>query len=310
MKRLNASILLIIYLTTLFTPLIVVNAEELSYTAISMDRNTCSSGQYEVVYIKPSAAYSKIDETERLGQAKNVACYNDYPSAKSHMDTLESTVSNTPSILHERSQKQSDGSYKIIMDVVDTKHGFINFRTKPSERYNTDLYKEPNHRYTYTYINGYYSGDGAFIEYNNSYDMAKVMVSGFTGWVKKVDNDGYDGYQIVPLSLVYSPSYYTKNGTDLRHHISKKPSRTSINYFWTLTIGPIKIMEEDTKYYSFDGNYFYQDPIKMLDDYKKGEYIQSINYTSPHYNYLQFLPYRAKSLLEPDALNQFIENRN
>ena len=308
MKK-NIIIFLVCYVFTLIIPIIKVNADQIVYTSIDMDRKTCRGGQYEVVYIKASNVYSKVDKNEKLGLAKNVACYNNYPDAKKHMDGLESTTDNTPSILHERSQKQSDGSYKMVMDIVDTKHGFVNFRTKPSEKYTTNLYKETTNRYTYTYINGYYSGDGAFIEYNNSYDMAKVMISGFTGWVKKVDNDGYDGYQIVPISLVASPSYYTKSGIDLRHHISKKPSRTSVNYFGTLTLGSIDILKEDTKYYSFDGNYFYQDMIKMLDDYKKNSYEQSINFSTPYYNYLQFLPYRAKSLLDADALNQFIENR-
>lgn len=303
----------IFYMMSIFLPVIIVSAEESLYTTIDTDRNYCTSNQFELVYVKASNAFSESDSKVRTGVAKHIACYDTYNDAKIAMDKVEYDPENTASILQERSEKiyvsSSSYYYETVVEIIDTKYGFVDFTPKPTSGHNTYLYKNITDKSQYTYINGVTSGDGAFIQYNHEYGAAEIMISGFRGWVKKVDFDGYDAYRIVPVSLLISPTYYTVTNNELYHRVSIHPSRVSSNYFSAWSLGPISVLENGNTYYSFDGNYFYKEIEVMLQDYKDNTYKNSDNYNDIYYSYLQFLPYRAESLLDADALNNYVSSR-
>lgn len=65
----------------------------------------------------------------------------------------------------------------------------------------------------------------------------------------------------------------------------------------------------NTNYYSFDGNYFYNDVLKMLDDYKNSNYNNAINIETPYFNYFMYLPTRSRTGYSASALNQIVVNR-
>lgn len=308
-KKIILSFTTIVYIISIFLPSIIVSAEESLYTTIDTDRNYCTSSQFELVYVKASNDFSESDSKVRTGLAKHIACYDTYDSAKTAMDKIEYDPTNTASILQERVEKVSSSSYQTVVEIIDTKYGFVDFTPKPSSSDNTYLYQNVTDKSEYTYINGVTSGDGAFIQYNYEYNAAEIMISGFRGWVKKVDFDGYDSYRIVPMSLLISPTYYTVSNNELYHRVSIHPSRVSSNYFTAWCLGPINVLENDTTYYSFDGNYFYTKIETMLQDYKDNTFQNSANYNDIYYSYLQFLPYRAESLLDADALNNYVSSR-
>ena len=101
-----------------------------------------------------------------------------------------------------------------------------------------------------------------------------MMIAGVTGWIDSVlylDASGYDGFDIVPLSVVKSPSYYYVNGSnELVHRLSRKITANNC-YATSLTLGPapssLKQKDENDnmiKYYSYDGIYFYTSLESML----------------------------------------------
>lgn len=301
-------IVILVYIVNIILPISIVMATGSDYTNIDMERNYCSLDQYELVYIKASNNVSESDSNVRVGVAKHINCFDTYYQAKEEMDKIEYDATNTASILHARTKQTSSTASTMVMDIIDTKYGFVDLTTKPYVGNNTYLYKNVTDKSSYTYINGVTAGDGAFIEYDYANDSAKIMISGFTGWVKKVDIDGYDAYNIVPISLLQSPSYYNVSNGEISHIISIHPCRVTSNYFTSITLGVISELNAG-KYYSFDGNYFYSKIETMLEDYKNSTFENSVNYNQPYYNYIQFLPYRSQSLLDADAFNQFIINR-
>ena len=58
-------------------------------------------------------------------------------------------------------------------------------------------------------------------------------------------------------------------------------------------------LSEGTKYYSYDGHYFYtaSNYGNMQADYKAGTRSHAVNASKPYYNYFQYLPLRSTCLL-------------
>ena len=69
-------------------------------------------------------------------------------------------------------------------------------------------------------------------------------------------------------------------------------------------------LSEGTKYYSYDGHYFYPESAfqQMLEDYKNGNRSRSVNASAPYYNYYQYLPFRSTTNYGSD-LNAMINAR-
>lgn len=66
-----------------------------------------------------------------------------------------------------------------------------------------------------------------------------------------------------------SLSYYYVNNGEIRHRIANKLKEKN-SYHGYVRLGPAPdYLEEGKQYYSFDGNYFYNDLKTMLDDYKR-----------------------------------------
>lgn len=67
-------------------------------------------------------------------------------------------------------------------------------------------------------------------------------------------------------------------------------------------------LEDEKKYYSYDGHYFYDDYKKMIDDYKSGfdYYAHAINANNPFYNYYQYLSFRTTTKFEANDLNKLV----
>ena len=68
-------------------------------------------------------------------------------------------------------------------------------------------------------------------------------------------------------------------------------------------------LKENTKYYSYDGHYFYTNYKTMINDYKTGVNYNknAVNKTSPYYNYYQYLSFRTPSKFNETQYNTYID---
>ena len=152
------------------------------------------------------------------------------------------------------------------------------------------------------YTCGAYGADAAYLGTENG--KVKFLLSGVTGIVDAKD------VQIVSVDSAASVSYYSVSSGRLIHNITT--NITQENYITSLDNGPApSYLSEGVQYYSYDGHYFYtRDRFSnMLDDYKTGVRTNSINSSSPYYNYYQYLPLRSKTAYSAAQLNEIINSK-
>ena len=124
-----------------------------------------------------------------------------------------------------------------------------------------------------------------------------------TGTVKKSEVQVLDYSEIGD-----NVSYYQVSGGKLIHYISynlnQKP-KSSINN------GPApSYLNEGTKYYSYDGHYFYKDYKTMLSDYQSGANgASAVNSGNAFYNYFQFLDMNSSTNYSGDELNNILKDK-
>ena len=171
----------------------------------------------------------------------------------------------------------------------------VNFNTKGSS---TTDYKEVETGAS-GYTCGTYGADAAYL--GTSSGKVKFMLSGVIGEVDESE------VQIVNISDASSISYYIVSSGRLMHYITTNVSKES--YSSKLDNGPApSYLSEGTKYYSYDGHYFYTSGkfAAMLSDYNNGDRKNSVNPSIPYFNYYQYLPLRSQIEYSSSELNSMI----
>lgn len=179
----------------------------------------------------------------------------------------------------------------------------VNFNTKGSAVTNYTEYETGTSGYTC----GAYGADAAYLGIED--DKVKFMLGGVIGLVSA------DEVQLVDVNDALSISYYyvadsSSSGSRLYHYITTNVTVNS--YATTLDNGKApSYLKAGTKYYSYDGHYFYTiDKFsEMLDDYNNGVRTNSVNPSSPYYNYFQYLPFRSQSEYSASELNAMVNER-
>lgn len=152
------------------------------------------------------------------------------------------------------------------------------------------------------YLTGLMGADAAYLGTENG--KIKFMISGVIGLVNESE------VQVVNLGSVKKFSSYYANGTNLVHTICMNMNSDSENTISSLNVGPQQsYMKTGTKYYSYDGHYFYTDYSVMLADYKNNTRNRSINAQNPYYNYYQYLPFRSTTGYTASQLSSKINAR-
>ena len=166
-----------------------------------------------------------------------------------------------------------------------------------------DIYADESLTNAITYISksGNYAGDMALLE--ESDNAYKVRIAGYTGWVRK-----QSGLTPLTMSEIVSPSYYAVNSShELYHRISTNPTGTT--YSTTPVLGPAPdYLETGVNYYSYDGIYFYEDYLDMINDYVSNTTRRAVNDGEPYYNYYLYLPFHTESNYDGDDLNEYMED--
>jgi len=312
MKKI-ACILLFCFIFDFLTPLITVFAE------VNFE---FKEGTYHVVYIKESEnSATTCDNVSTITYDKSnieeLKNFDNYDEALAYMNSLSSTSSKTVAIIGER--KNTDGEYE--KKIINSEYALVDLNTTGTTMTTSYVYTTATNNKVYTYINGHgaFGGvDAAFIDYNNGTSRVNMKISGVTGWINSLlslNGKKYNGYEIIPLVLVESPSYYYVNDDgNLVHKLSKKITAKNC-YSSSLNLGPApsSLVSKDNegntiKYYSFDGNYFYKTIEDMLDDYKKQSTNKAVN-VIPYYNYYMYSPVRTDSNITADDIKNFLESR-
>lgn len=360
MKKIFYTFLVLLLVLIQFVPFITIKAEELS---------ECSS--YLVAY---SYSFDNNDVP--------VSCHTDYNEALEKMNSIESDtikvaiIKKNNRIINARTALVRTNAYQLNSD-----------GTMDSSKSNVVLTVQTDVglSVSYTYINGRYGIDGAFIGYNPSTNEVNFKLSGLVVWAQlgnvsivpiskffatkgKITASGglnmrsdasIDGTILttVPYNTIcdYAPyktitdetrswayarcsvngtSYtgyiaseymnlYQANDFNTYYAVAKDGNGISEIYHntryqesnGTIRIEQVKLgvapsfMETNKKYYSFDGNYFYVDPIMLIEDYKNKTYEHALNYEKPYYAYFMYLPSHSLSGYTSDTFNAIINAR-
>ena len=119
--------------------------------------------------------------------------------------------------------------------------------------------------------------------------------------------DGSLNIITVPMNQVNNLSHYTVNSNnELVHAISSDITSTPKYSYQILGPAP-SFMKQNTKYYSYDGNYFYTDINILMSDAKLDNHNNAINSNNPYYNYYQYLPGRSKTSYTAYDINRYFE---
>ena len=134
---------------------------------------------------------------------------------------------------------------------------------------------------------------------DSNYTWYKIFYNGNYGWIAD------DGSWTKELTNPGLKTYYKNIGGKLYHYYKYGSSSQS---YIILGYSP-KYLNENTIYYSFDGNYFYTKLDNMLKDYKNDNHSNSINKDNPYYAYYLYLPNHTKTGYTADDFNQVIISR-
>ena len=146
----------------------------------------------------------------------------------------------------------------------------------------------------YTY--GGYAADAAYIGTNSNGTKIKFKLAGVTGWVDK------NKVSIVKYSNSLNLSYYAISNGYLYHYISTNLNAGSSSSTQVVGKAP-SYLANGTKYYSYDGHYFYKTYATMIEDYKSDTTRYAVNKDQPFYNYYQFLSHRTKTTFTASDFN-------
>ena len=135
--------------------------------------------------------------------------------------------------------------------------------------------------------------DGTYTWYNINYN-------GNSGWIASADSTW-----TVETSSTNLETYYEKYSSGNVIHYYKHSSGQA---YTNLGVSP-SYLKNGTNYYSFDGNYFYDNLLSMLDDYKENKVGRAINKDKPFFPYYMYLPNHSMTGYTADDFNQIIKSK-
>ena len=121
---------------------------------------------------------------------------------------------------------------------------------------------------------------------------------------KNKTHDGTYTWYEIELSSSLSTHYQVNSGGNLIHNFA------TFNTVGTTNLGKApSYLKQNTKYYSFDGNYFYTNITSMLKDYKDNKIERAVNALSPHYAYYLYLSNHSKTKYTSNDFNLLISSK-
>ena len=180
--------------------------------------------------------------------------------------------------------------------VIEMEYGVVKFDTNDACSINVEYKSIKNNRTDY--LNGCYGVDAAYL-YSKGDDVYFMINS-------EVGHVDFDDVELIPFEEITSDvSLYRTDSNNIYHDIK---NQLEVDYAKEVNFGLLPdSLEANTKYFSYDGHYFYDDFYKMIDDYKDDDYQHSINF-EPYYNYFEYLPYRSYTNYSYKELEDYFYN--
>ena len=182
--------------------------------------------------------------------------------------------------------------------IIKMEYGIVEFISEScslNNEYESKIYGE-------AYINRCYSSDGAYISTNSKGTTVEFKLAGDIGIIS------IDEVNLIPIELIIvRTSKYSISNNKLHHDIKTNLDNDYYTYSITIDDKP-NYLENDSSYYSYDGNYFYNDFKTMIDDYRNGNYDNSINVDNPYYNYYEYLPHRSYTNYSLNEVEDYFSN--
>lgn len=176
-------------------------------------------------------------------------------------------------------------------NMINVNGSGVRLRTSPSLSAQTYTNISGNNNFNYTETK---DADG-YTWYKISYNGKELWIAGGS-WVTKYNSTLNTYY------LNYSPT------GNLIHHFEIYSGVNYTDNFTNLGTSP-SYLNQDVRYYSYDGNYFYSNITSMLNDYREGNYNNSINKNNPYYSYYMYLPAHSKTGYSASDLNNIISSK-
>lgn len=138
---------------------------------------------------------------------------------------------------------------------------------------------------------------------DGTYNWYQINVDGTIGYVASLISSPYlEEYLVTNNKQEYRTYYYVNGEGELYHQYYIAAS----GGVWSTRLGKAPLyLKQNIKYYSFDGNYFYDDFTKLVKDMQNNTYVNAVN-KMPYYNYYQYLPTRTQTSYNADNLNAYI----
>ncbi len=247
-----------------------------------------------------SVQVSRGDEQEIISEYDNVEeAKEDYNCVleMSQMATTfareDSTESNTTEQIV--SVIDSDG------DVVATSENIIGIvRFARGSATEVLEYQEVDPSRDQGYIHPYYITDAAYIRTESDGIVCKAA-----GVTMKIPLTGVG--QIISYKD-QKISYYSVSDNGYLVHTYTYYSGENINYASTRVGYKPDYLTRGTKYYSYDGHYFYATFEDMIADYQTGTHGKAVNANNPYYNYYQYLSLHTKAPFAGSTYNQHVQD--
>lgn len=267
-------------------------------TVYAQEKNTPMQNEYYTV-IDEDGNVEVHEYKDEDSQMQDIAS-NDYDIVKKSGDGTEVVASydtydeaKTKVRRYQRLRSSSTYEVKAVADTKAITHGVAYLKG-----YIT--YKEVENGKTArtNYTHGSSANDAAYISTSSDGKTVRVKQAGVVMDIpaSNVEVKNYDESSMV--------SYYEgKNGKFYHYyrHGDSELASTQVGYTPDYLV-------DGVKYYSYDGHYFYNNYVTMLNDYKAGYdyYEHAVNKDKPFYNYYQYLSMRSTTSFTAQDFNQLI----
>lgn len=258
---------------------------------------TKTDSNYEVALSHGNGNYTYVESTDTLDKAINIANKNKDLQKSNNIPVV---ISKEGVIVY---------ATEAIAKIVKMKDG----QTISQNGHTAMLYKDKEGTKEHGVIAHGYIDDVPVIEATDA--MVKIEAAGFNGWIKRNDSKG-ENLIMLPINDAPNLSYYQINSKNQFVHIistaveAQEGSANSRVAIADLGVAP-SFMQQYTKYYSYDGTYFYTDINTLISDVRAGHHNNAVNASSPYYNYYTSVPARSKTVYTAAELDKYInENSN
>ncbi|MBR3692901.1 MAG: glucosaminidase domain-containing protein [Erysipelotrichales bacterium] len=315
MKRIAKIILTIALIFTSLSSIYATNSSSSTRAAdeqITVD--WCGVGQFATAYaVNQGYVSAPTSNDPNIRSAKKAyiedGCYDSYNEAVARAESMDGDEKEVPIVIALSSNGER---------IAYAKYGVV-YLNNSSSSATFGIYTEPNSVLRKTYVNATSQQDALLVDMANI-GWAKITMAGVTGYLKLTNASGTFIHEIIPLPFLdittteyddasfegYRITRYGASATDSTAMFLEVLQGTRNSYLSHSGLADKpRFMDEEEVYYSYDGHYFYDNLVDMIDDAREESYDYALN-DEPYYNYYQYLPARGKTNMSATDFNTFL----